>query len=88
MTLSGCGDDESSPTGSGGSYSDVHPLKMGNWWVSRISTTTGEDSTEDYLDTLLIDTTFIWGGNVWFGSKKDPDIFKRNDPKTVSGIYT
>jgi len=75
LSFSGCGDDDSSPTNPGGN-SAYFPLAIGNYWIYDVRDYTNNVLDSAYVDTMRIDTSFVYLGKTWFGEKGDDTYFR------------
>jgi len=83
FTFTACSDNDS-PVVPNNDPLVLTPLKVGNWW--RMHTVVDRDGVPFYesTDTVRIDTSFAWGGFVWFGSSGS-NYFQRNN---IDGLWT
>jgi len=63
----------------------LRPLALGNWWVYEVTDTLNGAQVGSVRDTVRIDTMLIRDGARWFGQKRQPYWFQRNDR---GGLYT
>jgi len=75
-SIVGCGDDDDSPTNPGTGNNENLPLAMGNKWVMDLKDYTNDNLDSTYIDSMVIDTSFVRTGQTWYGQKGD-DVYYR-----------
>ncbi len=79
--LIGCEDE--SPT-EPGLPEDLYPIHSSSFWVYDVEAYVNDSLLYRSSDTMMTDSTIIWGGSEWYGFNDAPGVFWRNG---VDGVW-